>query len=63
VGIERAELEIALAEQEIKDRLRAQTDEVLALGVFGVPTVVVGTELFWGDDRLQDAAASYRALG
>jgi 2-hydroxychromene-2-carboxylate isomerase len=24
--------------------------------VFGVPTVVVGGELFWGDDRLQDAA-------
>jgi 2-hydroxychromene-2-carboxylate isomerase len=62
VGIERAELETALADREIKDRLRAQTDEVLALGVFGVPTVVVGTELFWGDDRLEDAAASYRAL-
>ncbi len=62
VGIERAELETALADREIKDRLRAQTEEVLALGVFGVPTVVVGTELFWGDDRLEDAAASYRAL-
>jgi 2-hydroxychromene-2-carboxylate isomerase len=62
VGIERAELETALADREIKHRLRAQTDEVLALGVFGVPTVVVGTELFWGDDRLEDAAASYRAL-
>ncbi|HEY4812586.1 MAG TPA: DsbA family protein [Solirubrobacteraceae bacterium] len=61
VGIERAELETAIADREIKDRLRAQTDEVLALGVFGVPTVVVGTELFWGDDRLEDAAASYRA--
>lgn len=63
VDIERAELESALADQEIKDRLRAQTDEVLALGVFGVPTVVVGRELFWGDDRLEDAAASYRASG
>ncbi|MGD1056384.1 MAG: DsbA family protein [Solirubrobacteraceae bacterium] len=62
VGIERAELEDALADQEIKDRLRAQTDDLVALGVFGVPTVVVGTELFWGDDRLEDAAASYRAL-
>jgi 2-hydroxychromene-2-carboxylate isomerase len=62
VGIERTELETALADREIKDRLKAQTDEVLALGVFGVPTVVLGTELFWGDDRLEDAAASYRAL-
>lgn len=62
VGVQRAELETALTDREIKDRLRAQTDEVLALGVFGVPTVAVGTELFWGDDRLEDAAASYRAL-
>jgi 2-hydroxychromene-2-carboxylate isomerase len=61
VGIDRAELEQALADQAIKDLLRAQTDEVLALGVFGVPTVVVGTELFWGDDRLEEAAQSYRA--
>jgi 2-hydroxychromene-2-carboxylate isomerase len=62
VGIERAELAGALSDQTVKDRLRAQTDELLALGVFGVPTVVVGTELFWGDDRLEEAAASYRAL-
>jgi 2-hydroxychromene-2-carboxylate isomerase len=61
VGINRAELETALAGQEIKDRLRAQTDEVLALGVFGVPTVVVETELFWGDDRLHDAAELVRS--
>jgi 2-hydroxychromene-2-carboxylate isomerase len=26
-------------------------------GVFGVPTVAVGDELFWGDDRLDEAAA------
>jgi 2-hydroxychromene-2-carboxylate isomerase len=63
VGIQPAELETALSDREIKDRLRAQTDEVLALGVFGVPTVVVGTELFWGDDRLEEAAASHRRLG
>jgi 2-hydroxychromene-2-carboxylate isomerase len=62
VGIEPAELETALADQQVKDLLRAQTDEVLALGVFGVPTVVVGTELFWGDDRLGDAAEADRLL-
>jgi len=27
------------------------------LGVYGVPTVVIADELFWGDDRLPDAAA------
>lgn len=47
---------VALAED--KARLRANTDRALSLGVFGVPTVVVGEELFWGDDRLEEAAAS-----
>jgi len=35
--------------------LRARTDEARRLGVFGAPTFVVGGELFWGDDRLDDA--------
>src|SRR4051812_28624808 len=38
-----------------KDRLRANTDRALSLGVFGVPTVVVGDQVFWGDDRLESA--------
>lgn len=36
-------------------RLDAETDEARALGIFGVPTFVVGKELFWGNDRLEDA--------
>jgi 2-hydroxychromene-2-carboxylate isomerase len=47
--------------QSIKDRLRAATDEAYELGVRGVPTVAVGDELFWGDDRLDQAAAALRA--
>ena len=35
---------------EAKDRLRHQTDDAIAVGVFGVPTMVVGSELFWGYD-------------
>jgi len=42
----------------VKDALRAATDEALGLGVVGVPTVAVGDQLFWGDDRLEDAAAA-----
>jgi 2-hydroxychromene-2-carboxylate isomerase len=41
--------------QSVKDRLRAATDEALALGLVGIPTVAVGDELFWGDDRLEEA--------
>jgi 2-hydroxychromene-2-carboxylate isomerase len=44
--------------QSIKDKLRAATDEALARGVEGVPTVAVGGQLFWGDDRLEEAVAA-----
>ncbi len=58
-GVEEDRLRAALAEQRVKDTLRATTDEALALGVFGVPTVLVGEQLFWGDDRLEDATAAF----
>jgi len=40
----------AIARDEVKGALRANTDEALAAGVFGVPTVRIGDELFWGSD-------------
>ena len=47
---------IAQAESpENKEFLRKQTEEAVSLGVFGAPSFVVGTELFWGNDRLEDA--------
>jgi 2-hydroxychromene-2-carboxylate isomerase len=42
----------------VKDGLRAATEEAIAHGVEGVPTVRVGDQLFWGDDRLEEAAAA-----
>jgi 2-hydroxychromene-2-carboxylate isomerase len=42
----------------VKTALREATDEACALGVFGIPTVLVGDELFWGADRLEAAAAA-----
>jgi 2-hydroxychromene-2-carboxylate isomerase len=59
VGIDPAELEAALEDPAVKQALRDNTDHALAQGVFGVPTVVLDGELFWGDDRLQDAAHAY----
>lgn len=41
--------------ERIGDLLAAATDEAMQLGVFGSPTFVVGREVFWGDDRLEDA--------
>lgn len=34
----------------VKQKLRANTDEAVAAGVFGVPTFVIDGEVFWGDD-------------
>ena len=44
--------------RNVKDGLRAATDQAADCGVTGVPTVVVGGEVFWGDDRLEEAAAA-----
>ena len=41
----------------VKDQLKAHTNEALALGVFGVPTLVVDGKLFWGLDALPMLAA------
>jgi len=42
------------------ERMLAETDAARQLGIFGSPTFVVGEELFWGDDRLDDAINWYR---
>jgi 2-hydroxychromene-2-carboxylate isomerase len=57
-GMDRAAVREGIERPEVKERLRMQTDAALARGVTGVPTVAVGEELFWGDDRLEDAAAA-----
>ena len=40
---------------EIKGKLRANTEEAQRLGIFGAPSFVAGNELFWGNDRLEQA--------
>lgn len=44
-------------EPQIKERLKQQTAEAQRLGIFGAPSFVSGGELFWGDDRLEQALA------
>ncbi len=38
--------------QEVKDRLKAVTQEAVERGVFGAPTLFTGGQMFWGQDRL-----------
>lgn len=55
LGLSSSEI-LALAQSgSVKTRLREQTDEARARGIFGAPTFFVGAEMFWGNDRLDDA--------
>lgn len=45
-----ADPEALAADPSVKDKLRRNSDEALARGVWGVPTFVIGSELFWGAD-------------
>ena len=56
-GLDGPAVEAAVREAQIKQALREATDAAHELGVFGVPTIAIDDELFWGDDRLEDAAA------
>ncbi|HLY51482.1 MAG TPA: 2-hydroxychromene-2-carboxylate isomerase [Steroidobacteraceae bacterium] len=51
-GLGIADAERTLGDPAVKQRLRANTDWAIAQGVFGVPTLVIGKELFWGQDAL-----------
>jgi 2-hydroxychromene-2-carboxylate isomerase len=50
----------AIADPAVKARLRDNTEWAMAHGVFGVPTLVVGAEIFWGQDGL-DMGLDYLA--
>ena len=52
VGLDGDGLVAAASSLEAKARIRTSTDEALAAGVFGVPTMLVDGELFWGTDSL-----------
>lgn len=42
-------------ERDVEEGLARQTQAAIDLGLFGAPNFRVGAELFWGDDRLEDA--------
>ncbi len=53
-----ADPEAALSDPEVKQALRTNTEGAIANGVFGVPTFVVGGQVFWGGDAT-DMMLSY----
>jgi 2-hydroxychromene-2-carboxylate isomerase len=56
-GLDTQAVNEATSDPEIKLALRTATNDAHELGVFGVPTIAVANELYWGDDRLEEAAA------
>jgi 2-hydroxychromene-2-carboxylate isomerase len=53
VGIDPAKFAAGVAEQSIKDQLKANTDEAIARGAFGSPTIYLDkTDMYFGNDRL-----------
>ncbi|AOE82669.1 2-hydroxychromene-2-carboxylate isomerase [Pseudomonas sp. TCU-HL1] len=51
-GFDPAALLALVGDQEVKDALKAATEEAVKRGVFGAPTCFVGEEMFFGQDRL-----------
>lgn len=51
-GLDAAAVLAAVTEAPAKDALRKSTDEAIARGAFGAPTMFVGETMFWGNDRL-----------
>lgn len=59
--VDEATVRAGLERADIKERLRHATEDALRRGVSGIPTVCVDGALYWGDDRLADAAAALGA--
>ena len=55
-GFDARDLGVRIAHEPVKAKLRQNTDDALALGVFGVPTFVLEGEPFWGHDRMEHLA-------
>ncbi len=52
-GLDGEQVVARAGEQKTKDRLRQRTDEAIEAGIFGIPTVTAGEELFWGFDDFE----------
>jgi 2-hydroxychromene-2-carboxylate isomerase len=63
LGVDPDKLAAGLAGQAIKDRLRAEVEKALELGVCGSPFIIVDSEPFWGADRLDQVDAWLKTGG
>src|SRR5690606_15215299 len=58
LGVDPVHIIISATAEENKWALRRNSEEAAALGLFGAPMFRVGDEIYWGNDRLEDAIAA-----
>lgn len=51
VGLDPSELEKNMAGSDVKEALKQSTDEAISKGVFGIPSIIYDSKLFWGNDQ------------
>ncbi len=51
-GFDAAAILALVSQQDVKDRLKVLTQRAVERGIFGAPTMFVGEQMFWGQDRL-----------
>ncbi|MBL8382759.1 MAG: 2-hydroxychromene-2-carboxylate isomerase, partial [Burkholderiales bacterium] len=61
VGVDPDAFAAGIARADVKDALKANTDEVVRRGGFGSPTIFVGDDMYFGNDRLPLVRAALRA--
>lgn len=62
-GLVSGPIEPIISDPEVKLALRKNTEEAVARGAFGAPTIFVGSQMFCGNDRLDFVEAAIRATG
>lgn len=62
VGLDRKELAEAIESQDYLDRLAEHKKEADSQGIIGVPTIIIGEDIFWGNDRLEFVQDHLREL-
>ncbi|MEO7112423.1 MAG: DsbA family protein, partial [Polyangiaceae bacterium] len=60
IGLDGAAVVNAALSQETKDRVKNETENAIAVGAFGVPTMIADGELFWGADSIPHLEAHLR---
>lgn len=61
-GLDPDKIFALVGEQDVKDKLKANSDDAVERGAFGAPTYFVGSDMFFGQDRLEFVADALDAL-